>query len=639
MKALRSLSLAVVTAALAFLPLRAPAQESLVSAEEHPAGGRLEIHEINSSILNSARRVAVYLPQGYDSSQRSYPLVLLFFGHNQWLSFLEQFKDAPATMESLVDQGRIQPLILAMPYVPRNVSLRANPNELSYLATELMPFLGAHFRTFADRGITGISGHFFGAVESFYAALRYPDVFRLAGGYEMCWFGWNLPGEVFPLLRAHRQEQTPLTFWVASEKTGAQGNNCASSQPIADLLDSLAIPHVYLDDAVYSSPNVDAYWLADNLIYFSAHLQEAIGEGAPHVLGGTDISGVAGQTTEVEVVLDAPLVAPASSLTLDATALGGPRLPLHHAGNGHYTGRLRLPQQHGIYRLPLLRETGADTPAYFAALRLSVYPASDLVILDEDVSPGWSVGRIDRNRVHEVTMNAGDLAFTGRLAAKVHGKKSFAGWSVPLVADDTLSVFGYSALRFAFAPGEADLAATDRFSVGLGNTGVSLRERVDFTRREWQVVEIPLEAFEILPPPFGGEVATLSFFGNFEGVFYVDDLRLVAPKLAATPTAVLEEQSDSRPQAFALQQNYPNPFNSGTIIRFALPSSEEVELVVYNIAGQKVATLVEGVRHAGSYSINWDGRDGGGRTLASGAYLYRLRAGGQMETRKLLLLR
>ena len=66
----------------------------------------------------------------------------------------------------------------------------------------------------------------------------------------------------------------------------------------------------------------------------------------------------------------------------------------------------------------------------------------------------------------------------------------------------------------------------------------------------------------------------------------------------------------------------------------------EVELAVYNLAGQRVASLVEGHRAAGSYKVNWDGRDAAGRELASGMYLYRLRSSaGQMATRKFLLLR
>ena len=64
-----------------------------------------------------------------------------------------------------------------------------------------------------------------------------------------------------------------------------------------------------------------------------------------------------------------------------------------------------------------------------------------------------------------------------------------------------------------------------------------------------------------------------------------------------------------------------------------------MELALYNLAGQKVLTLAKGHREAGPHTARWDGRDDQGRARASGVYLYRLQAGGQVETRKLLLLR
>jgi len=87
--------------------------------------------------------------------------------------------------------------------------------------------------------------------------------------------------------------------------------------------------------------------------------------------------------------------------------------------------------------------------------------------------------------------------------------------------------------------------------------------------------------------------------------------------------------------------DYGGILDSATVIRFALPTSADVDLAIFNLASQKVATLAEGMREAGTYTIRWDGRDDDGRTLASGVYLYRLRTddGQQQETRKLLLLR
>jgi hypothetical protein len=107
----------------------------------------------------------------------------------------------------------------------------------------------------------------------------------------------------------------------------------------------------------------------------------------------------------------------------------------------------------------------------------------------------------------------------------------------------------------------------------------------------------------------------------------------------AWDTAVLEDRSEAVPDQLALQQNYPNPFNSGTVIEFALPRAHEVDLRLYNLAGQEVLQLATGARETGLYSLLWDGTDAQGQLLASGVYLYRLEIGDRTLTRSLLLLR
>ena len=103
-------------------------------------------------------------------------------------------------------------------------------------------------------------------------------------------------------------------------------------------------------------------------------------------------------------------------------------------------------------------------------------------------------------------------------------------------------------------------------------------------------------------------------------------------------TAVRETLSQ-QVSTFTLHQNSPNPFNSSTVLRFDLASAQAVELAVYALSGQRVATLLSGTRAPGSHSVHWDGRLGTVAPLASGPYIYRLRAGDQVATRKLLLLR
>ena len=98
-------------------------------------------------------------------------------------------------------------------------------------------------------------------------------------------------------------------------------------------------------------------------------------------------------------------------------------------------------------------------------------------------------------------------------------------------------------------------------------------------------------------------------------------------------------ENEVLPQTTQLAQNFPNPFNNGTTVPFSLARRSEVELSVYNLAGQKVKTLVRAAWDAGNHRVIWDGRDDGGVEVAAGVYLYRLRTEGRLESRKLLLLR
>jgi hypothetical protein len=93
------------------------------------------------------------------------------------------------------------------------------------------------------------------------------------------------------------------------------------------------------------------------------------------------------------------------------------------------------------------------------------------------------------------------------------------------------------------------------------------------------------------------------------------------------------------PQEFSLFQNYPNPFNPETEIKYALPKDCEVQLVIYNVLGQKVKVLVDEHQIAGYKNIHWNGRDDKGKEVASGVYFYKLQAGDFSRSRKMLLLR
>ena len=106
-----------------------------------------------------------------------------------------------------------------------------------------------------------------------------------------------------------------------------------------------------------------------------------------------------------------------------------------------------------------------------------------------------------------------------------------------------------------------------------------------------------------------------------------------------TATSVDNPGDDRLPGSFELQQNYPNPFNPTTTITYQVAGTEHVVLTVYNMLGEKVATLVDELSAPGRKSVFWDGRDGQGQLVSSGLYIYRLDVGSQVLSRKMVLLK
>lgn len=102
-----------------------------------------------------------------------------------------------------------------------------------------------------------------------------------------------------------------------------------------------------------------------------------------------------------------------------------------------------------------------------------------------------------------------------------------------------------------------------------------------------------------------------------------------------TPTSVTVEKPEPVPVLTA----FPNPFNPSTTIVFTIPSSGHASLAVYNLAGQKVRTLMDEPMSAGNHVVVWDGHDDAGRTVSAGVYFTRLTAGGTIATGKMVLVK
>jgi hypothetical protein len=105
------------------------------------------------------------------------------------------------------------------------------------------------------------------------------------------------------------------------------------------------------------------------------------------------------------------------------------------------------------------------------------------------------------------------------------------------------------------------------------------------------------------------------------------------PNAAGIITAV-GEFTNTIPSVYKLQQNYPNPFNPSTIIQYAIPTASNVKIEIFDITGEKVATLIDGFKSEGYYEVSFNANG-----LASGLYLYRISAGAFVQTRKMILMK
>ena len=142
---------------------------------------------------------------------------------------------------------------------------------------------------------------------------------------------------------------------------------------------------------------------------------------------------------------------------------------------------------------------------------------------------------------------------------------------------------------------------------------------------QWHSIPLNQNQRQVLELPLGGDMR----------VVRVEPLAATKPVLVAETVAVAE----TVPEVSGLAPNFPNPFNSATLITYHLSSPGPVQLVIYNVLGQPVRTLVDQSQAAGSYQIRWDVLDQRGVSLSTGIYIARLSYPGGVQTQRLLYLK
>jgi hypothetical protein len=132
----------------------------------------------------------------------------------------------------------------------------------------------------------------------------------------------------------------------------------------------------------------------------------------------------------------------------------------------------------------------------------------------------------------------------------------------------------------------------------------------------------------------GGMETRIHVYSQFVGTVYFDDLTITNMGLTA-----VKNLNKLLPTNFTVFQNYPNPFNPSTIISYSLPSAALVKVIVYDVLGREVKTLLNTNQKAGVQQIVWNGDNNSGHMVSSGIYFYKVSAGEQVQTKKMIMLK
>jgi hypothetical protein len=172
----------------------------------------------------------------------------------------------------------------------------------------------------------------------------------------------------------------------------------------------------------------------------------------------------------------------------------------------------------------------------------------------------------------------------------------------------------------------ADVSLLDWFKVCRSGT---------LTTNVWGLgVSVPNNTAKWIPTWPLAEAAGLAYTNAAVKNSATDGLPLGDPYWFTGAVTAVASQVSAVPVAFALEQNYPNPFNPATRIVFSLPKETQARLEIFDMLGRNVATLFNETKHAGQYSVDYDGSK-----LSSGIYIYRLSTPGMTMSKKMTLLK
>ncbi len=189
-------------------------------------------------------------------------------------------------------------------------------------------------------------------------------------------------------------------------------------------------------------------------------------------------------------------------------------------------------------------------------------------------------------------------------------------------------------------PGQWGVGITPQFFTTLGNnsgfdgTGPdSVFTLPSVTNFDWTQFFVDFQV--PTDKNYSGAEFRLHIYSLFTGTVYFDDLTVQK----TSGTTAVTDLGKLVPAKFQVFQNYPNPFNPTTTISYALPNPSQVRIVIYDILGREVRTLVNSEQQSGVHNIVWNGLNNDGQQVASGTYIYRVKAGDNVQVKKMLFLK
>ena len=650
----------------------------------------------------ATRPFMVYLPPGYETSEKRYPVFYYLHGYTEGAGS----GGMKLVLDRMIASGEMEEMIgVAVDGSNRFLGSQYQSSATigdyeTYIARDLVAYVDTHYRTMPDRVSRGITGYSMGGGGAIHLGLTFPDVFGVAvgqaGPYNRDIEAWRDRGVA----------AASISDWNGFESGGSGRNMLSVLAATVSNPDQppffLDRPYELVDGEIQFDPDVwqkfvegDAMHDADRYIAQPVRLN-----GIKMVHGRAD-----GGVTSIEQ---------ARAFDEKLTDLGIEHVYVEHEGGHEFEWGESL-----LFFLDRLRFLPLEIPAVVSATRtLDATAAGQPVLvevnvgLDAPLETTGSAMHLDlsglgvssllpldhtggghylasatvtpvRNGQHTLPIRleteSGERYYVGGVALDVYPEDlrmyedgPGAGWSVNVSqaeSDPASTAFVRSGntshailLQPGIFPGSVEYVFDDPAGVNLfGYThlefyinggassgqdpsvgGKKLSERgVVVASDTWTLVAVPLSEFGPVNSYLGRvPIRSIRISGGVKETFYIDDLRLVAQAPPTSePTAVGASEEDVVPSVYALSQNHPNPFNPETTLSYDLPEAGVVRLSLYNMSGQLVRTLEDGERSAGSCSVTWDGTDDTGRDVASGVYLSRMEVSGFSAVRKLVLVR